>query len=201
MRQIGMVSAMQSHERRASCADQRIELTLYPIVIVTRSRAKTNPARYTRTPFPIKCLKLILKELQTFKSSAGGKGKKVSSGTIDVEDDDGVGRPPSTGPRSRHDGADVDQDDEWDDDDDLAGPEGKGEFDFLSCELIALPLSLCSTYPDWTDTAAWLDEGGGGDMEAQDDDEDLRSDPVAQTDMVVRARDMSLSNASLGSLG
>lgn len=29
--------------------------------------------------------------------------------------------------------ADPAQDDEWDDDDDLAGPEGKGEFDFLSC--------------------------------------------------------------------
>lgn len=35
------------------------------------------------------------------------------------------------------------------------------------------------------DRTAWLDDDGGGDNEAQDDDEDLKSDPIAQIDMVV----------------
>jgi hypothetical protein len=35
------------------------------------------------------------------------------------------------------------------------------------------------------DCVAWLDEGGGGEHDAQDDDEDLRHDPLAQIDMVV----------------
>jgi hypothetical protein len=35
------------------------------------------------------------------------------------------------------------------------------------------------------DITAWLDEGGGGEHDAQDDDEDLRHDPLAQIDMVV----------------
>lgn len=38
---------------------------------------------------------------------------------------------------------------------------------------------LCADIP------AWLDDDGGGDNEAQDDDEDLKSDPIAQIDMVV----------------
>lgn len=98
-------------------------------VIVTRSKAKANPAQYTASPFPAKCLKLLLKELQTFRSTATGKGKKVSTGTLDIDEDDGV--------RCLFDREmipNLAQDDEWDDDDDLAGPEGKGEFDFLSCE-------------------------------------------------------------------
>lgn len=32
---------------------------------------------------------------------------------------------------------------------------------------------------------AWIDDDGGGDNQAQDDDEDLKSDPIAQIDMVV----------------
>jgi hypothetical protein len=33
--------------------------------------------------------------------------------------------------------------------------------------------------------AAWLDQGGGADTDAQDDDEDLKSDPIAQIDLAV----------------
>lgn len=127
---------------------------------MTRSKAKANPAQYSVSPFPVKCLKLLLKELQSFKTSAA-KGKKVSTNTLDIDEDDG--------------------DDEWDDDDDLAGPEGKGEFDFLSC----MSPELMSRRAIELTLSAWLDGDGGGDMDAQDDDEDLRSDPIAQIDMVV----------------
>lgn len=83
------------------------------------------------------------------------------------------------------------QDEEWDDDDDGLGvPEGKGEFDFLSCKYppsfvyLSIPPPLDMNV--WNaDIVAWLDDDGGGDNEAQDDDEDLKSDPVAQIDMVV----------------
>lgn len=61
-----------------------------PLVIITRSKAKANPAQYTAAPFPSKCLKLLLKELQTFRSTAAAKGKKVSTGTLDIDEDDGV---------------------------------------------------------------------------------------------------------------
>lgn len=60
------------------------------VVIITRSKARANPAQYTPMPFIVKCLKLILTELQTYKTTAGGKGKKVSNNTIDLEEDDGV---------------------------------------------------------------------------------------------------------------
>ncbi|OCF78060.1 hypothetical protein I204_02066 [Kwoniella mangroviensis CBS 8886] len=56
-----------------------------------------------------------------------------------------------------------DGDEDWDDDDLLAGGgDGVGEFDYLS---------------------SWLDDKGGNENDAQDDDEDLKSDPLAQIDM------------------
>lgn len=52
--------------------------------IMTRSRTRAQPNTYTEIPFPVKALKLLLKDLQ-----AEGKGK--SKGTAaDIADDDGV---------------------------------------------------------------------------------------------------------------
>ncbi|WVQ75750.1 hypothetical protein IAR50_005381 [Cryptococcus sp. DSM 104548] len=108
--------------------------------IMTRSRTKAHPNQYTQTPFPLKALKLILKDVQS-ESSGKGKGKGKSK-TVDLEipEDDG--------------------DEDWDDDDDLFG--GDDEFEFLS---------------------SWLENGGGNENDAQDDDEDLKSDPLAQIDL------------------
>lgn len=69
-------------------------------VIITRSKARANPAQYSPMPFNVKCLKLILKELQTYKTTAGGKGKKVSNNTIDLEEDDGVSSARDENPHS-----------------------------------------------------------------------------------------------------
>ncbi|WWC66093.1 uncharacterized protein I303_108715 [Kwoniella dejecticola CBS 10117] len=55
-----------------------------------------------------------------------------------------------------------DGDEEWDDDDPLGGGDEVGEFDYLS---------------------SWLDTKDGNENDAQDDDEDLKSDPLAQIDM------------------
>ncbi|GFZ49805.1 hypothetical protein JCM24511_07208 [Saitozyma sp. JCM 24511] len=60
-----------------------------------------------------------------------------------------------------------DGDEEWDDDDPLG--DGVGEFDYLS---------------------SWLDQGGGADTDAQDDDEDLKSDPIAQIDLAAHLTEM-----------
>lgn len=43
------------------------------------------PNQYTQIPFPLKALKLILKDVQSEPTSA----KKPTSG-LDIEDDDGV---------------------------------------------------------------------------------------------------------------
>ncbi|WWC92624.1 uncharacterized protein L201_007583 [Kwoniella dendrophila CBS 6074] len=67
------------------------------------------------------------------------------------------------GKKSDYDIEEDDGDEDWDDDDLLAGGDGAGEFDFLS---------------------SWLDgKGDGNENDAQDDDEDLISDPLAQLDM------------------
>ncbi|ODN87698.1 hypothetical protein L198_06924 [Cryptococcus wingfieldii CBS 7118] len=108
--------------------------------IMTRSRTKAHPNQYTQTPFPLKALKLILKDVQSETSGKGkgkGKGKTVD---LEIPEDDG--------------------DEDWDDDDDLFG--GDDEFEFLS---------------------SWLEAGGGNENDAQDDDEDLKSDPLAQIDL------------------
>ncbi|OCF34393.1 hypothetical protein I316_03907 [Kwoniella heveanensis BCC8398] len=108
--------------------------------IMTRSRTRNNPNQFTRIPFTLKALKLILKDVQAEPTKGQGKGKgKVD---YDLEEDDG--------------------DDDWDDDDLLGGGDGEpGEFDFLS---------------------SWLDDKGG-ENDAQDDDEDLKTDPLAQIDL------------------
>lgn len=105
--------------------------------IMTRSRTRAEPTTYSQIPFPIKALKLLLKDVQV-----EGKGKDKGKGKgLDVPDDDG--------------------DDEWDDDDLLAGPALDDEFALLS---------------------DWLDAGPNA-SDAQDDDEDLKADPLAQIDM------------------
>ncbi|WRT69867.1 uncharacterized protein IL334_006858 [Kwoniella shivajii] len=66
---------------------------------------------------------------------------------------------------------DIDEDDgdeDWDDDDLLGGGDDVGEFDYLS---------------------SWLDDKGGNENDAQDDDEDLKSDPLAQIDMAQHLTD------------
>nr|XP_019009559.1 uncharacterized protein I206_06208 [Kwoniella pini CBS 10737]OCF48340.1 hypothetical protein I206_06208 [Kwoniella pini CBS 10737] len=106
--------------------------------IMTRSRTRNNPNQFTQIPFPLKAFKLILKDVQS-EPLQKDKGKKVD---YDIEDDDG--------------------DEDWDDDDLLAGGDEVGEFDYLS---------------------SWLDTKDGNENDAQDDDEDLKSDPLAQIDM------------------
>lgn len=124
--------------------------------IMTRSRTKQTPNQYTQIPFPVKTLKLLLKDVQ-----AEGKvtdKDKIKAAGLDVAEDDG--------------------DEEWDDDDLLGASNPADEFGFLS---------------------DWLDEGGG-ENDAQDDDEDLRQDPLAQIDMGKHITDVLresyLSNAN-----
>ncbi|WVO14952.1 hypothetical protein L204_102593 [Cryptococcus depauperatus] len=102
--------------------------------IMTRSKTKLHPNQYSLIPFPLKALKLMLKDVQTEPNC----GKKTTS-DLNIQYDDG--------------------DEEWDDDD----PLGDGdEFQLLS---------------------SWLDNNGGRENDAQDDDEDLKSDPLAQVDL------------------
>lgn len=58
---------------------------------MTRSRTITNPNEYTSIPFPLKALKLILKDVQIVKQGEKGKtaGPSASAGS-DIEEDDGV---------------------------------------------------------------------------------------------------------------
>jgi hypothetical protein len=60
--------------------------------IMTRSRAKKTPNQYTSIPFPLKALKIILKELHLYKSTGAGKGKgmKVGDDGALFAEDDGV---------------------------------------------------------------------------------------------------------------
>jgi hypothetical protein len=61
--------------------------------IMTRSRTKSSPNQYTAAPFPLKALKIILKELQSYKSTGAGKGKskQVDNSAFDnLDEDDGV---------------------------------------------------------------------------------------------------------------
>lgn len=122
--------------------------------IMTRSRARTTPTTYTSVPFPVKALKLLLKDVSSEPTKTKG-GKKYDG---EIEEDDG--------------------DDEWADDDPL-GSAADDEFAFLS---------------------DWLDTGVAGENDAQDDDEDLKTDPLAQIDMAAHItgvlRDSYASNAN-----
>lgn len=63
------------------------------VAIMTRSRTKSSPNQYTAAPFPLKALKLILKELQSYKTTGAGKGKgkQVDNSALDnLDEDDGV---------------------------------------------------------------------------------------------------------------
>jgi hypothetical protein len=62
------------------------------LAIMTRSRAKKTPNQYTSIPFPLKALKIILKELHLYKSTGAGKGKgmKVGDDGALFAEDDGV---------------------------------------------------------------------------------------------------------------
>jgi hypothetical protein len=66
---------------------------------MTRSRTKTTPNQYTSIPFPLKALKLVLKDVQASTSSQKGKsaggvsGQKTGGGDADIEEDDGVSVP------------------------------------------------------------------------------------------------------------
>lgn len=62
------------------------------VAIMTRSRAKKTPNQYTTIPFPLKALKMILKELHLYKSTGAGKGKgmKVGDDGALFAEDDGV---------------------------------------------------------------------------------------------------------------
>jgi len=59
---------------------------------MTRSRAKKTPNQYTSIPFPLKALKIILKELHLYKSTGAGKGKgmKIGDDGALFAEDDGV---------------------------------------------------------------------------------------------------------------
>ncbi|TFY55031.1 hypothetical protein EVJ58_g8505 [Rhodofomes roseus] len=88
-------------------------------VIMTRSKTKVVPTEFTRVPFPVKALKLLLRELQS-----GGEAASRRMNASDVDSDDG--------------------DDEWQGDDEVAAPEGSSranELAFLS-DLLSGPGGL-----------------------------------------------------------
>lgn len=70
---------------------------------MTRSRTKKTPNQYTTIPFPLKALKLILKDVQTLKQgesskTSAGMGAGADGGEVDVEEDDGVSAKTNTMP-------------------------------------------------------------------------------------------------------
>ena len=109
--------------------------------IMTRSRTRDAPDRYTQVPFPVKALKLLLKDVQGLQGGKGKKGPGAGAGGVEgVDEDDGVSLcairhcaviEPS---RGEDDGALTKQDAEWDDDEDDFGGSEVGEFDYLSCK-------------------------------------------------------------------
>lgn len=52
---------------------------------MTRSRTKAAPVEFTRVPFPVKALKLLVHELQ-----AGGEAAAAGLNASDLPDDDEV---------------------------------------------------------------------------------------------------------------
>jgi hypothetical protein len=56
--------------------------------IMTRSRTRNAPDRYTQVPFPLKALKLLLKDVHGMQG--GKKGGKSGAGLEGVAEDDGV---------------------------------------------------------------------------------------------------------------
>ncbi|KAL0951964.1 hypothetical protein HGRIS_008615 [Hohenbuehelia grisea] len=55
-------------------------------VIMTRSKTKSSPQEFTRVPFPVKALKILLHDVQS-----GGESATITAGndTVDIDSDDG----------------------------------------------------------------------------------------------------------------
>ncbi|KDR85511.1 hypothetical protein GALMADRAFT_52743 [Galerina marginata CBS 339.88] len=112
-------------------------------VIMTRSRTKTTPHEFTTVSFPVKALKIILKDIH----SAGEAATLTAQGNIfDVDSDEG--------------------DEEWAEDPNQTLGFKQDEFAFLSDMLGPKGMAF--------DNDEILDDN---------DDEDLKSDPVSQMDM------------------
>ncbi|KAI5824132.1 ARM repeat-containing protein [Schizophyllum commune Tattone D] len=118
-------------------------------VIMTRSRTKKIPTEFTTVPFPVKALKIVVRDLLT-------GGESAAIGAIDDEEvasDDG-------------------QDDDWEE-------EGGGEIGRINSQGFT------------KDEFAFLSEMIGprgvkfdnDDVLDDDDDEDLKNDPISQMDM------------------
>jgi len=108
-------------------------------VIMTRSKTKTNPVEFTSIPFPVKALKLLVRELQS-----GGDSATIPKGEMfEVDSDDG--------------------DDDW-------AEEGAG----LTVDERDLLSNMLGPHGANFDSDNFL---------ADNDDEDLKSDPVSQMDM------------------
>jgi hypothetical protein len=147
---------------------------------MTRSRAKKTPNQYTSIPFPLKALKIILKELHLYKSTGAGKGKgmKVGDDGALFAEDDGVsvlfGRTEDSA-------------------DDCRMKSGMMMMILKAQIMVKENLTIYLVRYNqlggmlrWL-TSAWLDDGSGGGRgnDSQEDDDDLREDPVAQIDMIV----------------
>ncbi|TRM70438.1 armadillo-type protein [Schizophyllum amplum] len=134
-------------------------------VIMTRSRTKKIPHEFTAVPFPVKALKIIVRDLLT-------GGESAAMGAIDEADVNSE-----------------DGDDDWEEDGtDVGGKVNsqgftKDEFAFLS-EMIG-PRGVKFDNDDVLD---------------DDDDEDLKNDPISQMDMqshlVSFLRDCAAQNTS-----
>ncbi|EIW87234.1 ARM repeat-containing protein [Coniophora puteana RWD-64-598 SS2] len=108
-------------------------------VIMTRSKTKTNPVEFTSIPFPVKALKLLVRELQS-----GGDSATIPKGEMfEVDSDDG--------------------DDDW-------AEEGAG----LTVDERDLLSNMLGPHGANFDSDNFL---------ADNDDEDLKNDPVSQMDM------------------
>jgi hypothetical protein len=147
---------------------------------MTRSRAKKTPNQYTSIPFPLKALKIILKELHLYKSTGAGKGKgmKVGDDGALFAEDDGVSC------LIRIIGNLADR---------CRMKNGMMmmilKAQIMGKESLTIYLVRHNQFGGmlrWL-TSAWLDDGSGVGRgnDAQEDDDDLREDPVAQIDMIV----------------
>ncbi|KAI0347862.1 ARM repeat-containing protein [Trametopsis cervina] len=130
-------------------------------VIMTRSRTKKSmpqpevPTEFTRIPFPVKALKLILQEMQANGEPASmGYGGLNSSDIQELRSDDG--------------------EEEWSDDEAAEGPLGAKDVSFLS-DMLGAPVP--------PEMLAALGGGSFEDVSYEGDDEDLMRDPSVQIDL------------------
>jgi hypothetical protein len=130
-------------------------------VIMTRSKTRVAPHEWTRVPFPVKALKILLHELQSNGEAA------TLAAPPDVEDDDGVRALLLFWVLRAH-GRLFRQGSDWEDDEKLHQGFRKDEFEYLADVL--------------GNKAVGFD---ADDILADNDDEDLRSDPVSQLNIQV----------------